>query len=76
MTDFLASFKSALDERMGPVEAAVGEIATMKARIDALGATETAKVKAAVDIVGVWWDSLMTAIGPRRDAQVEGCMGP
>lgn len=74
--DFLSSFKSALDERMGPVEAAVGEIATMKARIDALGATETAKVKAAVDNGGDWWEAMMKASVQRQSVPVEGSKGP
>jgi len=70
--DFLASFKAALDERMGPVEAAVGEIATMKAQIDALKAEETVKVQKAIDSGGNWWEAMMKASVQRREATVEG----
>jgi hypothetical protein len=71
--EFLASFKSALDERMGPVEAAIGEIATMKAQIDALAAEETVKVKAAIDSpAGAWYETMIKASVQRREAPVEG----
>jgi hypothetical protein len=61
------SFKSNLDERLGPVEAAVGEIAEMKAQIDALGATETEKVKSAIDSGGGdWWQELLKASVQRQ----------
>ena len=66
------SFKANLDERLGPVEAAVTDIAGMKAQIAALGATETEKVKAAVDSGGNWWETLVKASVQRRETPVEG----
>ena len=69
--DFLASFKGALDERMGPIEAAVSKLPQMEAQIDALKAEETVKVKAAIDSDGNWWEAMMKASVQRREP-VEG----
>jgi len=76
LSQLFESFKSNLDERLGPVEAAVGDIAAIKARVDALGASETEKVKAAVESPGgMWWDQLVKASVQRRTAPVENA-GP
>ena len=76
LSQLFESFKSNLDERLGPVEAAVGDIAAIKARVDALGASETEKVKAAVESPGgMWWDQLVKASVQRRQAPVENA-GP
>jgi len=71
LSQLFESFKSNLDERLGPVEAAVGDIAAIKARVDALGASETEKVKAAVESPGgMWWDQLVKASVQRPKAPV------
>ena len=67
LAQLFESFKSNLDDRLGPVEAAVGDIAAIKARVDALGATESEKVKAAVDSGGMWWNELVKASVQRRE---------
>jgi hypothetical protein len=73
LQNLFESFKSNLDERLGPVEAAVGEMAALRAQVDALGATETEKVKAAVDSPGgEWWEMLVRNTVQRREKPVEG----
>ena len=67
LAQLFESFKSNLDDRLGPVEAAMGDIAAIKARVDALGATESEKVKAAVDSGGMWWNELVKASVQRRE---------
>jgi ABC-type dipeptide/oligopeptide/nickel transport system ATPase component len=70
------TFKGVIDERLGPVEAAVGEIAQIKASIDALAAPETEKVKAAIDSGGDWWTEMIrTSVQRRDDPTVKGA-GP
>ena len=59
METLFASFREVLDERLAPMEAAVGEVAELKAQVDALGATETEKVQAAIDSGGDWWQELV-----------------
>ena len=77
LSQLFESFKSNLDDRLGPVEAAVGDIAAIKARVEALGASETEKVKAAVESPGgAWWDQLVkTSVQRRPVAPVENA-GP
>jgi hypothetical protein len=74
--EFLSSFKSELDGRLEPVEAAIAEIAAVKARVDALSATETEKVQKAIDSVdGDWLGAMMKASVQRRQTPVESA-GP
>jgi hypothetical protein len=61
------SFKSVLDERMAPLEASISQVAELKAAVEALGATETEKVKAAVDGGGDWWSQLVKNSVQRRE---------
>jgi len=70
--DFLASFKSAMDERMAPVEAGIGKIEAIEARVNALAATETEKVKAAVDSPSGDWLTEMIKKSVQRQKPVEG----
>lgn len=62
------SFKENLNERLAPMEAAVTEVAELKAQVDALGATETEKVKAAIDSdSGDWFEELVKNSVQRRE---------
>ena len=62
------SFKDNLNERLEPMEAAVTQVAELKAEIDALGATETEKVKAAIDSdSGSWFEELVKNSVQRRE---------
>jgi len=67
------TFGKTLDERFAPVEAAVEQVEAIKARVDALGASETEKVKAAIDSpAGDWWTELVKNSVQRREAPVKG----
>ena len=72
MEGLFTSFRDFLNERLAPMEAAVEQIPELKAQVDALGATETEKVKAAIDSGGGWWDELVKRSVQRRDAPVKG----
>lgn len=67
------TFGKSLDERLAPIEATTSQIPEIKARVDALGATETEKVKAAIDSGGGWWEQLVkNSVQRRQAAPVEG----
>jgi len=73
LSKLFESFKSNLDERLGPVEAAVEQVVALKAQVEALGASETEKVKAAIDSdTGDWWTQLVRSSVQRREAPVKG----
>jgi len=69
------AFGEQLNERLAPTEAAIQQVAEMKAQIDALGATETEKVKAAVDSGGDWFTELVKHSVQRRES-VKDQSGP
>ena len=61
------AFGDQLNERLGPMESAVGQIPELKAQIDALATDETEKVKAAIDSDGGWWEQLVKHSVQRRE---------
>jgi len=66
------TFGKSLDERMAPIEAGLGKIEAMEARVNALAATETEKVKAAVDSPSGDWLSEMIKKSVQRQQPVKG----
>jgi len=76
MESLFGSFRDSLNERLGPVESAVEQVAELKAQVEALGASETEKVKAAIDSQdGDWWQQLVQRSVQRRQP-VEDHQGP
>jgi hypothetical protein len=70
------AFGEQLNERLAPTEAAIQQVAEMKAQIDALGATETEKVQAAIDSgTGDWFTELVKSSVQRRES-VKDQSGP
>lgn len=61
--DFVQELGKSIDERLGVLEKSIPErLDEMQARIDALGAGETEKVKAAIDGDGEWWTRLAKTV--------------
>lgn len=66
------TFGKSIDERMAPIEAGLGRIEQVEARVNALAATETEKVKAAVDSPSGDWLSEMIRKSVQRREPVKG----
>lgn len=71
LTGLFKAFGEQLDQRLKPVEGMTATVETLQAKVEALGASESEKVKAAVDSGGVWWDE-MVRNSVRGKSAVEG----
>ena len=71
MEQLFNAFGEQLSERLAPMETAMRELPELKAQIDALQATETEKVAAAIDSGGDLWSQLVKNSVQRREQPVE-----
>jgi len=67
IAELFSAFGEQLNERLAPMETAAQQVAALKAQVEALGATETEKVQAAVESGGDWWTELVKRSVQRRE---------
>jgi len=75
IAELFNAFGDQLNERLAPMETAVQDVAALKSQVEALGATETEKVQAAVESGGDWWTELVKRSVQRREP-VKDHQGP